>query len=87
MELVKGQIVYSRKGRDVTRAYVVKETQPDRVLLCDGEKRTLAAPKTKNIRHIMPTGTVLPAEETDTDLKIKMALKPYQKRGQEQKGG
>ncbi len=91
MEVVKGQIVHSRQGRDVTRAYVALATEGEarsgrqRVLVCDGAKWTLAAPKRKNPRHLAPTKTVLPPEETTTDLKIKTALSAYE--GRVKKGG
>ena len=88
MELVAGQIVTSRRGRDVTHAYVVLQVQGERVLLCDGAKRTLAAPKEKNPRHIQPTGTVLAADEMETDLTIKRALVAFTaKRAPQQQGG
>lgn len=83
MELVKGQVVYSRKGRDVQRPYVVlavepeTRSQPQRAMLCNGSKWPLAAPKLKNVRHIQPTGTLLPAAQIQTDTDIKTALKPF----------
>ena len=92
MEVVRGQIVQSRRGRDVTKTYVAIGREGtganERLLLCDGERRTLSAPKRKNTLHLNPTGTVLPEETLETDLKIKMALKAYLKQtGQEQQGG
>ena len=87
MELVRGQIVTSRKGRDVTKTYVVLEANADRVLVCNGEKRALAAPKGKNPRHIQPTNTILPAAEMETDLTIKRALAAYQNRNTHEKQG
>lgn len=77
MELVNGQIVQSRRGRDTTKWYMVCGFEKDRVLLCDGNKWPLAAPKKKNPRHLQPTGEVLPVNETDTDVKLKAALKHY----------
>ncbi len=87
MELVTGQIVTSRAGRDVTRAYVVVGMQGERVLLADGQKRTLQEPKHKNTRHLMPTRTVLTPEETATDMAIKKALAAFNSRGAAQQGG
>lgn len=88
MELVKGQIVLSRRGRDVTKAYMVLEAGDERVLLCDGQKRTLAAPKPKNPRHIQPTNTVLAQSDVESDLTIRRALKAFdEQRGQQQQGG
>ena len=88
MELVKGQIVLSRRGRDVTRAYAVLQATEERVLVCDGRKRTLTAPKPKNPRHLQPTSTILPTSEMETDLLIKQALLAFdQKRLKQQQGG
>lgn len=88
MELVKGQIVTSRRGRDVTKTYVVLETNGDRVLVCDGEKRTLAAPKGKNPRHLQPTNTILQKAEMETDLTIKRALAAHKnQRTHDKQGG
>jgi hypothetical protein len=78
-------MVASRRGRDNTALYLVcgeegvAGTPSHRLLLCDGERRTLAAPKRKNPRHLNPTGTILPDEALKTDLAIKMALKPFAK--------
>lgn len=74
MELVKGQIVISRKGRDVTKAYVVLQVNADRALLCNGEKWSLAQPKKKNPLHIQPTNTVVLAKEMEDDLTIRRAI-------------
>lgn len=86
MELKKGQVVQSRAGRDVTKLYVVLAREADRVLLADGAKRTLQAPKKKNLRHLQPTNTVLPPGQIQTDLEIKRALAAYaEKTGLQQK--
>lgn len=77
MEIQKGQIVFSRAGRDCTTAYMVVKVEGERLYLADGAKRTLQAPKPKNIRHIIATNTRLAAEELDTDAKLKVALTGY----------
>lgn len=88
MEIVKGQIVFSRAGRDVTHPYMVLDIQGDRLLLADGGKRTLAAPKKKNVRHINPTSTVLPADAAETDQSLRAALMAYiEKAGPNEQGG
>ncbi|NLW78826.1 MAG: RNA-binding protein [Ruminococcaceae bacterium] len=88
MEVAVGQIVTSRQGRDVTKVYMVTAIEGERVLLADGVKRTLAAPKRKNIRHIAPTTTILAAGRADTDLKLKQALADWcASRGAQPKGG
>lgn len=77
MEIVKGQIVISRAGRDVTHVYMVVGADGERILLADGNKRTLAAPKRKNARHLNTTNTMLEPDQADTDLKLKKALADY----------
>lgn len=78
MELVKGQVVFSRKGRDTGKAYVVVGLEGERALLCDGGKRTLSEPKRKNLRHINSSMTVLEPQQIDTDGNLKAALKVYE---------
>lgn len=77
MEISKGQIVISRAGRDICRWYVVVGKEEDRVLLANGEKFTLLAPKRKNYRHISPTDTVLSVEDMETDNQLRQALDAY----------
>ena len=67
MELVRGQVVFSRKGRDAGKAYVVVALAGERVLLCDGGKRTLLEPKQKNLRHINRSTTELEPQQMETD--------------------
>lgn len=78
MELLAGQIVFSRAGRDRTDVYMVVAQDGDRVLLANGVKRTLAAPKPKNVRHIIPTGSFVNAEDQKTDQSLKAALRAYE---------
>ncbi len=83
-----GQIVKSRKGRDVEMLYVVVGLEENRVQLANGVKRTLEKPKQKNVRHLSQTGTVLAKQQTDTDQSIKTALAAYAKQhGLLQQGG
>lgn len=77
MDMETGQIVASRTGRDVTRWYVVLGSEGGRILLADGERRTLAAPKRKNPRHLAPTRTVLGAEQIKDDITIRKVLKAF----------
>lgn len=88
MELLKGQIVLSRAGRDVTHIYMVVGLKAGRALLANGAKWTLAAPKKKNIRHIAPTKTVLAQSQAESDVKLKAALAAYEAaRGADEQGG
>lgn len=80
MEISKGQIVMSRAGRDICRWYVVVGKEEDRILLANGEKFTLLAPKRKNVHHISPANTVLSVEDMETDNQLKQALDAHCKR-------
>jgi len=50
-----GQVVYSKRGRDSGRMFVVLSVEGDFVYLIDGEMRPLAKPKKKKIKHIQLT--------------------------------
>lgn len=77
MQLAIGQIVCSRAGRDTTRFYMVAALAKERVLLTDGLKWPLNAPKAKNPRHINPTQTILPPNIAGDDASIRKALAAY----------
>lgn len=77
-----GQLVSSRAGRDSGQRYLVVGKSGDRfVLLADGKTRRVAAPKKKNIRHLIfhsavaeEIGNKLTAGEEVTDEEIRLAL-------------
>ncbi len=56
----KGQIVFSKQGRDKGNPFVVVcvNTDESRVYICDGKLHTLSKPKKKNFVHLQPTNTV-----------------------------
>ena len=53
----KGQIVFSKKGRDKGKAFVVMHFDEPYVFLVDGKLRTLDKPKKKKVMHIQPTNS------------------------------
>ena len=58
MEL--GQVVYSIRGRDSGRFYVVVEkVDSDFVKIADGKLRRIKSPKLKKIKHLKTRGEVL----------------------------
>ncbi|HHY36876.1 MAG TPA: RNA-binding protein [Firmicutes bacterium] len=77
-----GQLVSSRAGRDCGQRYLVVGKTGDRfVLLADGDTRKMAAPKKKNIKHLIFHPAVaeeienkLTAGEGVTDEEIRLAL-------------
>ena len=57
MELVTGQIVYSKAGRDQKRCFVVLKVEGEYVYLADGDLRKVETPKKKKVKHVMPTAS------------------------------
>lgn len=62
----KGQIVFSKSGRDKTLAFIIVDYDDDYVYLVDGKLRILAKPKKKKKIHIQIT------KKVDEDLKTKL---------------
>ncbi len=58
--LTKGQIVFSKSGRDKGNPFIVVNVDNDksRAYICDGKFHTLSKPKMKNFTHLQPTNTV-----------------------------
>lgn len=54
----KGQIVFSKSGRDKDTAYIVFDCDESYVYVVDGKKRGLEKPKRKNKVHIQPTNNI-----------------------------
>lgn len=69
----KGQIVFSKNGRDKGNPFIVVSVDEDnsRVYICDGKFHTLSKPKKKNYVHLQPTNTV------DEDIKQKLVNESY----------
>lgn len=57
-ELVLGQVVVSKAGRDQGNYFIVVDIAEPFVFLCDGKVRRLDSPKKKKIKHIQPTNHV-----------------------------
>ena len=58
-ELVRGQIVRSKAGRDGGKFYVVIAWTKRDVFVADGRKHTMEKPKRKNKKHLWYTKTVV----------------------------
>lgn len=58
-DIMVGQIVKSKSGRDKDRYFLVAKVLPQEriVFLVDGERRVLKNPKKKNFLHIQTTKT------------------------------
>ncbi|HOB64188.1 MAG: RNA-binding protein [Clostridiales bacterium] len=56
-----GTIVYSIRGRDSGRFYIVVEVVDDKFIkIADGELRRIDKPKLKQIKHVKTDGSSIP---------------------------
>jgi len=67
----KGQIVFSKSGKDKGTAYIVYDYDKSYVYVVDGKLRGLEKPKRKNPIHIQITKNI------DYDIKNKLENKDY----------
>ena len=58
MWIKTGQIVFSKRGRDKGKPFVVLNIEGEYLYLVDGKLRTLDNPKKKKVKHIQPTNHV-----------------------------
>lgn len=81
MQFTPGNVVRSTAGRDKGRLYIVVAVAANRIMVADGQKRTLAAPKPKNPLHLQYIGGTC---QSDTDDRIRQLLTqgwPAEERG------
>ncbi len=80
----KGQVVFSKKGRDKSLPFIVVDFDETYVYLADGKVRLLAKPKKKKIIHVQMCCDII--EEIKfklennlylEDADLRKALKPY----------
>ena len=84
-EAFVGSIVYSKTGRDRGKCYIiVRLDEKGYAFVANGEQKTVAAPKRKNVKHLDPADTVLETigDKLQTgkqvfDSEIKSALRVY----------
>ena len=67
----KGQIVFSKRGRDKGRAFIVYDYDDDYVYIVDGDVRKLEKPKKKKKIHIQISHHI------DEDIKNKLENGSY----------
>ncbi len=77
-DLMIGQIVRSKAGRDKTQYFVVVGAKQNRVMVADGKRHLLATPKPKNPLHLATTSTILPAAALSNDQKLKQAVEAFE---------
>jgi ribosomal protein L14E/L6E/L27E len=54
----KGQIVYSKAGRDKQEIFIIFDILDDFVFLVNGKSRKIDKPKKKKIKHIQKTNYI-----------------------------
>ena len=54
----KGQIVYSKCGRDKGRTFIVIDFDEEFIYLADGDLRKLEKPKKKKLKHVQMVNKV-----------------------------
>lgn len=78
-----GQLIRSKAGHDKGKVFVVVGVDKERVCLADGIHRMCDHPKKKNVRHVQKISVYAwelagcTPEDTLTDPKIKIAIKTY----------
>jgi len=78
------ELAKSLAGHDKDQVYVILKKEKERFLLADGVHHTMAAPKSKNPKHLqliykIPQEILDEAEGEATDLLIKRIIKLYTK--------
>ena len=75
-----GMLAVSKAGHDKRKIYVITGEDDEYVYLADGRKRTVAAPKKKNKKHIQIIRKIQTQRPNDgySDLEIKRTIKMYQ---------
>jgi ribosomal protein L14E/L6E/L27E len=74
----KGTVVLSLKGHDKGSYSVVAGIQEDgRILIADGKRRKLNAPKAKNPRHLEAQAQTVHLDEAVSDKALKKVLSGY----------
>ncbi len=88
-EILPGSVVFSKKGRDKGRVFVVLlSLDADFVMIADGDTRKLDRPKKKRRRHLTALPVELPGlidlcgQKRLKDADIRKALKPYRDNNQ-----
>ena len=61
LQIKKGDVVVSTKGRDIGKVYIVKDVENQYVYLVDGRGRTISNPKKKKFKHIRTTNICIEA--------------------------
>lgn len=73
MNVVLGQVVYSKAGRDVGKIFIITALiDANYVYISDGNLRRVEKPKKKKIKHLVITKNIIDsiAQKISTDIRI-----------------
>ena len=79
MTLSKGLVVISKAGHDKNDLFVVLNFNGKNVIICDGKRRKLENPKSKNEKHLILTNKKLDEEIMKSNSSIRKALNALKK--------
>ena len=74
MTLSRGLVVISKAGHDKRDLFVVLNFDGKNVIICDGKRRKLENPKSKNEKHLILTSKKLDEESMKSNSSIRKAL-------------
>ena len=80
-----GQLVRSRRGRDLGKLYIVTAVSESVLYVANGIKWTVSQPKKKNPLHLQKINHLMDAELTDTNIMKLMHTFENGKENQEDK--
>ena len=79
-----GTVVFSKRGRDKGRPFVVVSEESEYIYLVDGDVRPLEKPKKKKVKHVQPTNTVFDLQSVGkrglNDSDFRKWLEPFRRR-------
>lgn len=76
LKIKKGSIVRATAGRDFARFFVILDIDGKFVKIADGKSRPLSNPKTKSLKHLQITNTVIDIDDL-TDKRLKKVLAAF----------
>lgn len=93
MDIAKGDLVIATAGREKGKPFFVLDTQDAYLLLADGKRRRIEAPKRKKRMHVRSAGRELPlaekirSSEFITNSELRRALAVYGENGNQDQEG
>lgn len=80
---MKGNVVFSKAGRDKGKFMVVVGFNEGYMLVADGKERPIEKPKLKNPKHLQKTNRILENGQYSTNKSLRKALNAFAKQQEE----